>query len=292
MLFILTLIGLAQTIKCPKHKFNCKDKSDCIEKYNVCNLVEDCHDGSDELNCHCYDYKHNCYTLYQYGYCKYYPSYMIHNCPHSCDFCDILTTKDTTLSSTTKTTTSNTISSTTKTLSSTTKTVSSTTKTVSSTTKTTSSTTKTTTNNRKTTSSTIITTNLENKLFPTTKSNYDFNNIIHYNKSGKKVNNTKYIVIIVILIVFIIVILWYVKKNKKKNDITILNDKYLDTEYEEMRNNQTKHLEIDNPTYLIPENKISDAIVDYEEIESTDSPTYLIPGIPVNNNQIEYEEIN
>ena len=134
------------------------NKSNCLEKYSVCNLVEDCHDASDEKYCHCFDYKHNCYALYQYGYCKYYPSYMIHNCPYSCDFCDIITTSNT-ISSTTKTTTSNTISSTTKTttsytISSTTKTttiytLSITTKTtISSTTKTTiSSTTKTTTSN-------------------------------------------------------------------------------------------------------------------------------------------------
>ena len=51
-----------------------------------------------------------------------------------------------------------------------------------------------------------------------------------------------------------------------------------------MRNIETKHLEIDNPTYLIPDNKIINNQVEYEEI---DNPTYLIPGIPIDNNQID-----
>ena len=87
----------------------------------------------------------------------------------------------------------------------------------------------------------------------------------------------------------------FIKNNKKNNTITtvdnvsIINKRYLDTEYEEMRDVEKKHLEIDNPTYLIPDNQINNNLVEYEEI---DNPTYLIPGIHINNTQIDYEVIN
>lgn len=45
---------------CPKHLFECLPEKYCISKLNVCDDVNDCSSGNDEMNCDIHNKKFHC----------------------------------------------------------------------------------------------------------------------------------------------------------------------------------------------------------------------------------------